>query len=280
MKRISWQPPIYSLALALGTALCLPQPAGARLPELDDAPWVGFFLAHEARRFEFGIDNQAKGRVIPQGRSGNRINALLHLPLSFVVEETMPDGRVVSRQVRTESLETEDPAATSPESVSFRGQVTGEATFEVKVEIDRGVVLIGGRITDPGTLTRNPIRFTIRTGVPSAYRNDDKTTRDFARKVSSDRLTMRMADGSRARQSTSVPVIAASEEINGEGISELIVDMEAYQDRSLQFAASEGSQLNLWNRAEGPLHDGFSINWYHDPEKDPEGNARLRIDVR
>jgi hypothetical protein len=38
--------------------------------------------------------------------------------------------------------------------------------------------------------------------------------------------------------------------------------------------------MELWNRLEQPLHEGFAINWYPDPATDPDGKSRLKFTVK
>ncbi|RPJ34997.1 MAG: hypothetical protein EHM17_04515 [Verrucomicrobiaceae bacterium] len=54
------------------------------------------------------------------------------------------------------------------EQVKFRAKVKGGATFEVMVEQNRGNILIGGRVVDPGPLT-GKLRFVLTGGSPRFY---------------------------------------------------------------------------------------------------------------
>jgi hypothetical protein len=58
------------------------------------------------------------------------------------------------------------------------------------------------------------------------------------------------------------------------------VEIGAYQGKALEFTASENSKIALWTRLEQPFNEGFSINWYPDPAKDPETKARLNFTVK
>lgn len=254
--------------------------ARADLPELNEKPWLAHFAGFESRRFNFGYTSKGKGLLIPIGKSGSPVGHTLHLPIQIVVEETLPSGTVTAKQIKPETLETKDAASDKFEKLSFTGKVTGDASFEAHLEVNRGVVSIGGRMLDPGTLTKNPVRFCIRVGVPSLYRYDSKDTKAFRDKVSRDELRLVWTDGKRLRVPGDEEVDARSPEVNGSGIADLELNAAAYQGKKISLAATAGSSMALWHRHAQPLYEGFSINWYPDPEKDPEGKSRLSFEVK
>jgi hypothetical protein len=259
-------------------------PCPAALPGLDEKPWFGHFLAYEDKKFSFGLTSNAEGKLTPMGRSGQPISKVLALPLAFVVEEILPNGRNITKKILPDTLETKDPATTKPGSVSFRGKVTGGASFEGHIEVEHGVVAAGGRLLDPGTLRKNPLRFAIRVNFPSAYRNeakaDKKTMREFERKLKDDRFSILWTDGKRLKPSGDDKVDAGSKKINGPGIAELKVDVGAYQGKVFEFIATPNSRMELWSRIEQAFSDGFAINWYPDPATDPDGKSRLKFTVK
>lgn len=259
-------------------------PSEARLPALNVQPWYGHFIGLQTRAYHFGLMSTTKGSIKPIGRRGDPVSGPIQPTLTFIIEETLPDGKVVARQVREDSLKTEDAATTTlAEPVSFTGTTTGDAAFAATVELNRGVISIGARITDPGTLTGNP-RLVIRVYFPSSYRYvsaAQRQERDFQRRVRGDKLDIRNADGSRLRQDTGEAVSLNQDKFNAKGITEVKVEMDAFQGKTLTFSATGESRLALWNSSDGVIHEGFSINWQApDAEKDPEGAARLAIDVR
>ncbi len=268
--------------MAAGVAM-LSGRVGAQLPSLDVRNWVGHFLALEFRDFQFALTTHGEGKIIPFGRTGKPVGRSIQPSVSFFIEETLPDGRVVARKIQPESLESASEAATALEAVTLLGEATGGARFEVYLEADRDVISIGGRVTDPGTLNPEDLRFTVRVSFPSAYRSYSKAKqeeRTFQRRVKGDRLVLQWADGKRARHGTAEPVRLAEGALDGPGIAEMKLSVDAYQERVFVLAATEGSAIKLWNRGERPLHAGFSANWQPDPAADPEGKARLVFTVK
>lgn len=270
--------------LLLLAALLAGTPCPAALPYLNEQPWVGHFLGCSNKKFTFGLTSEAAGKLTPLGRSGKPVSYLLVLPVAFTVEEVLPDGRAITKKILTESLTTKDSPTAKPGHVSFRGSVTGGATFEGHVEVDHGVVALGGRLLDPGTSRKNPLRFGIRVTFPDAYRNqparDKQAARAFENLLKDDRLGIARIDDKRVRLTGNDKLGPDSTKINGAGIANLKVEIAAYQGKVFEFAATPHSKLELWNRLEQPVHDGFTINWFPDPATDPDAKARLRIEVK
>lgn len=259
-------------------------PCPAALPDLKEQPWLGHFLAYANRKFTFGLTSLAEGKLTPLGRSGKPINYLLVLPVAFVVEETLPDGRIITRKLQPDTLTTADPATAKPGRVSFRGSVTGGTTFEGHVEVEQGVIALGGRLLESTTPNKNPLRFGIRVTFPRSYRDeptkDKRAVRAFENQLKDDRLGIVRTDDKRVRLTGIDSLGAESTKINGPGIAELKVEISAYQGKVFEFAATPHSSMQLWNRLTQPVHDGFTINWFPDPATDPEAKARLKIEVR
>ncbi|MCX6876211.1 MAG: hypothetical protein NTW21_20755 [Verrucomicrobia bacterium] len=259
-------------------------PAPAALPSLDVNPWFGHFLAYENKKFTFGLDSSAVGKLTPLGKSGKPIGKTHLLPVTLVIEEVLPNGRTVTRKIQPDTLETKDPATAVPGKVSFRGKITGGASFEVHLEVERGVVSIGGRLLDRGTLTKNPLRFSVRATVPSAYdkvpMSGTKAAKAFGKVLKDDRLAILRTDGKRMNLTGADKLAPEPKQINGPGLAELKVEVSAYQGKVIEFSATPNSRMELSSRLEQPVHDGFAITWYPDPVKDPEGKSRLKFAVK
>jgi hypothetical protein len=285
--------PLYQVFVAtLISAVGGISSAFADLPSLPEKPWLEYFLVSENRSFIFAFNNWAGGNLIPAGKGGKEISIQYHLPVTFVIEEVLPTGATVTKKILPESLETKDKATLKPGKISFRGKVTGDASFEGFVEVERGIISVGGRLLDPGTLTKNPLRFGVRVTVPDVYRNAKKpgkegakdapkdAAKEFAKKIKDDRYSMVWTDGKRVKFDGTDKIEADPKNVNGPGIKDLKVEIAPYQGKSLEFSASENSKIALWTRLEQPFSDGFSINWYPDPAKDPETKARLKFTVK
>jgi hypothetical protein len=197
--------------------------------------------------------------------------------------ETLPGGKTSMKDLQVDSFETTDAATEKLGKVTYRGKVTGGAAFEATIEQQRGFILIGGRVTDPGTL-KNPLQFVVRVKFTSMYQKEKTETKKeisaFEKKTKGDEIKLKWTDGTRHKESLTNPVDATSPEINGPGISELELEAGAFEARKFVFTASPNSSITLSNSELGPLHKGFEIIWTADTAKDPEGKARFAIDVK
>lgn len=260
------------------------QPLSAQLPSLDDQPWLGFFAGYENKRFKIGLSSVGKVVLTPMNEKGDPVSQQLKIAVDVGVEEILPNGKTTLRQIKPETLESAETATDKLEKTTIRGKVTGDAAFEMHLSQERGVISIGGRVTDPGTLTRNPTRFVVRVRFPSAYYNqktgDKKAEKEFQKKIEDDRIDLKWTDGKKVKQTFEKEVDASAKELNGPGIAAAQVEISAYRGHKFLLIASENSSMTLWNAKPGPLHTGFSVNWTADTEKDKEGKARLSIDVK
>lgn len=260
-------------------------PASADLPSLNKQPWLGYFVIVNNNRLQFGIPSHGKATLKVIGKKGEPLSQKLAVTVDFVVEETLPDGKISVKTLIPESLESSQPATDKPKKITCRGKVKGDATFEVSMDEDRGKILLGGRLIDRGTLTANPTRFSIQLKFPDAYPNDKqaldkKEVKEFEEKISKDRVQLTWVGGKRIKLPNDKPVDTGSKEINGSGIDSAEIEFSSYQGKKIELDASENSMMTLSNSKIEPLHAGFTVTWAADPAKDAEGKARLTIDVK
>jgi hypothetical protein len=275
-------PAVFAFALLAGL-FCKPK-ASADLPTLDEQPWIGYYAVFTNKRFNFSVTPQGKIELAPMNKKGSPVGKRLSINIDAGIEETLPDGKVVMKQIQAASLKSEQAATENLEKSSIRGQTTGGAEFELNLEQARGIIFIGGRILDPGTLTKNPIRFAVRVRIPNGYPDGidatDKSNKALLKKIKDDALTLKWIDGNRVKQDLKVTIDAASEELNGPGIASAEVEISSYHGNRFIFTAAPHSAIALRNPEPAPLHQGFTIIWAADPAKDPEGKARLAIDAK
>ena len=257
--------------------------ASAQLPALNDPPWLGYNAVYANKRFQFGVTSLGKISLTPIGDKGAPVSHALAIGLEIAIEETLPTGKVVVKNLQSATLESSQPATDKLEKTVIRGKVTGDASFETQIEQDRGMILMSGRLVDPGTI-KNPLRFTIHAKFPTAYPYDEpkdkKAEKAFEKKIEGDRIDLKWTDGKRKKQNLIDSVTAASPEINGPGIAAAQIEMVAYKGKKFVFTASENSSMNLAAENTGPLHKGFSIIWVPDTAKDKDGKARFSFDVK
>ncbi len=268
---------IFSLLL---TAQAIPRLA-AGLPIIDDPPWLGYYAVFANRDYQFTMVPRGKIALIPMGEKNQPVAQILTIPIEITIEETLPDGKIVVKEIRPDTLTSAQPATTRLEKSVVTGKVTGDAAFELTLEQSRGLLSLGGRLLDAGTL-KNPLRFSLRVRFPSAYARDKTEGKDakaFEKKTRDDRIDLKWTDMTRKKQAFDEPLDASSSALNGPGIASAALDIGAYKGRKFFFTASQHSVMTLTN-AMGPLHEGFTLHWRADPLKDPQGKARLSIELK
>lgn len=266
--------------------------AKGELPSLDDRKWVGSFVAHEGKNFEFVLSSQGKAKFSAIGKKGTPISDRLAVSLDFLVQETKPDGKIVNKSILPESLESSQPATLKPKDIVIRGKVTGDVGFEAYITENGGAISVGGKLLDPGTSVKNPLRFAIRASFPNPYgdvkqkaaENDKvavkKEAKAMEKTMEKDRVMLKWTDGKSAKPKLIEPVDASSKEINGPGIAALSAEFSTYQEKKYILIASENSSMTLFNSAPKPLSEGFAVLWVADVAKDPDAKARLNVEVK
>jgi hypothetical protein len=260
-------------------------PLSAELPTLQEKEWLGYFVGVEDKDFLFGVTTAGKSTLRVLDEKGGSISSKLAVALLFEVEEVLPDGRTSVRKILPASLESAQVATTEPKDVAIKGKVKGDAAFEVQVTEDRGVISVGGRLLDRGTLTKYPVRFSVSMKFPSVYlygkvQADKKKQKAFDEKIENDSVRLIWTDGKKTKLSTNEPLDAKSKEVNGPGISAAEIEFSPYREKKFLVTASEGASLVMANEKAGPLSEGFTLTLVSDPVKDAEGKARLRFEVK
>lgn len=254
----------------------------AELPMIEEQPWIGYYAAFANKNYDFGVTSQGNIEIRPMRNKTTPVGKKLCIKVDAGIEEILPDGSRVMKKINVDTLESEQGATDKLEKTSIRGKVTGDAEFELNLEQSRGIIFIGGRVMDPGKLTKNPVRFAVRVSIPNAYpdEEDSKTGKSFLKKIKDDLLEVKWTDGKRAKQDFEKAVDATSKELNGPGISSAEITIGCYNGKRLMFTASPNSAITLRNPQTRPLHEGFVIQWTADTTKDPDGKARLAMEVK
>ncbi|MEY4246342.1 MAG: hypothetical protein RLZZ245_3927 [Verrucomicrobiota bacterium] len=273
------------------------QPLAAELPALQNQPWLGYFAVHASKRYEFKVA-AADGEItlIPVGEGAPILGNLL-INIDLGIEETLPDGTTVLKPVRADTIESADPATDQLSKSIIRAKTVGEASLEITIEQSRGIVFIGSRVLDPGTI-KNPIRGVVTAIFPNvnppakeANNHGELDERDAKRaakkeaKAAEDRLKddsidLKWTDGKRQKITFEKVVDASSAEINGPGIAAAEIKIAAYGNKKFFFTAAPNSAVKLSNTKPASLSEGFSIQWAPDLTKDKDGKARLALEVK
>lgn len=259
-------------------------PSYATLPGLGEKEWIGHFLGYDGRKIRFGLESKGRAKLQILKKDGAPLGQRLAVVIDFLIEEVQPDGSAVPRALVPDSLESTSPATKELKNISFRGKVKGDATFEVVINEERGAIVLGGRVLTPGTL-KGPLRFAIRAKVPAAYPSakkagDRKIERAFEDKIKNDRLTVEVLDGKRVRRETGEILSPEDRLPERTLLSAVRAEFGSYGGRKLGFTASEHSTMELSESQVKPLHQGFTVHWRPDPANDPQGKARMTIEVK
>jgi hypothetical protein len=277
-----------SILCAIATGLICAagiSPCAADLPMIQKGESLGYFIAIKDKNFKFGINTDGKAEIRVVSKKGDFVGGKLKVTVDFQVEQIMPDGKITRHAILPETLESTQPPAEDPKQTVIRGKVKGNASIEITAEKGRNGVLLGGRVVDPGTLTANPIRFSIVLKTPDVY---EEAKKEWAKnggkgkeaKLKEDGIELVMADRKKVKVSTSESIDASTEEFNGPGIIAAEITLGAYHGKAFELAASPNSSLVFSNTKPGPLHDGFSVKWTADIGKDPNGTSRISIAVK
>lgn len=260
-------------------------PASAQLPSLTDKDHLGYFVAADRRTLQFRIESDGRTVINVLDSKGLPLNKDYAISVAFNVEETTPDGKTISRKFIPDSLQSEQEATTKPKDLTIKGKVTGDIEFEASVTEDRGAFILGGRLLNPAGL-KNPTRFTIDVGIPKAVpkskkdEDEKKAAKEQKERIKSDKVQLLWTDGKKARITSDQEVEGSSKEVTGPGITSASIEFAVFEERKITVTASPNSSIRLSNKAKQSLSEGFTLSWSADPAKDPDGKARVAIEVR
>jgi hypothetical protein len=262
----------------------------AQLPMAKDTPELGYFALVEEKKFKFSINTAGEIQLQPLNREKNPEGEPLNIQPSIV--ETQPDGNDLARGLMANSLETKDAPAARLTKTSYRGKADNDAVMEAAVESSHGMIFLGGKILANGKST-NPqhVRFAIplhhlyngdKSRIAEIENAEDKQKqqKEFNKKTRNDSISLRLAGGKRLKYKMQEPIEALNEQIKGAAIEQVELEYAAYPDHKFLFAAAPNSQITLEAGKGVPLHTALTIHWKSNPEKDPEGKARLALQVK
>jgi hypothetical protein len=264
--------------------------ANAQLPMAKDAPELGYFALLMEKKLKFGINTEGEIEIQPLNRERNPEGELLKIEPSIV--ETQPGGNAIPRRLVANTLETKEAPAARLTRTSFRGKADNDALMEVSVEASRGVIFLGGRILEKGQ-SINPQHVGFAIPMHHVYTGDtnriaeienaeekEEEQKAFMKKTRNDSISLRLAGGKRLKYKMQEPIEPLNEKIKGVAIEQVELEYAAYPDHKFLFTAAPNSEIALVAGNGSPLHTALSIHWKANPEKDPEGKARLALQVK
>lgn len=256
---------------AFTSCFLLAMPAAhAELPAFTEKPWLGYFLAIKDRKSQFSITSKGKAALDPLKRDGTPLNIFNGVKVNFEIRETMPDGKIVRKNIKPDTLASPSPATLNPtEPVTITGKTTGDAKFELSIIPDRRGFALSGRVIENGTLT-NPLNFAISIDFTPyrAEKRDKDEEKKFMKKIRRDEIRATTVDGKRAKLSFSDEGNPAT--AYPEGFNSVEIRTEGYAGLGFQLDASENSKIVLEDKGDRPLHKGFSLIWTVNENADPK----------
>lgn len=268
------------ISVALGTFLT-PSIAEADLPGLKEQPYIGYFIGIEHRKkMRFGVTAKGQGVINPLDDDGEPVFAKVPFQVNFTIIETLPDGKMVRKQINSDTLASEQPATEDPKSpITFRGKVTGDAAFEVTVHPERGGVAVTGKLTDKGTLI-NPLHFEISLDLkpyPNNPGDEPAKIKSFEERAEKDVLKYVTVSRKRGKiefldETNPVTVV-------GESLSSLNFKTDAFDDNEFEIQTTEKAKMTFADNGSKPLWNGFNLLWRVDEGADAAAQ-RLTITAR
>lgn len=262
--------------------------ASAELPTLSQPPLLGFHTGYMNKKYQFGIAGNGEITLKMVDNKGVVSPSPFHVRFSIGLEETLPDGKASFRAIKLETIESAQAPNGNFDKTVITGKVNGDAVVEATFEQIRGVISVGGRVVEPGTLVKNPVRFVTRMIFPTPYPHDldiDKTSdkkeaKAFEEKIKNDRISMKWTDGKGKKLGFSEDVDATTAEVNGPGIAAAEIEVSLCAGKKFLLASSPNTAMKLQNAKPAPLYRGFAVHWSPDPAKNVDGKARVSIELK
>lgn len=243
------------------------------LPQLDDKPWTGWFAGYETRKFRFGVNREGEAYLMPMKNRDETIYNKNWIRLTPVIEVVREGRGPITKKIEMNGWAAQTEASDEAEKISYRGTVTGGAVFEVTIEIDGATIRMGGRLVEEGTLAGEKLRFGVRAKMPNLhYREKDEDKLED--KTGDDRYDFIRVGGEKEKLDGWDMV--DGDEFTQDGFSAVRIDMESYEGR-LDMIAGPGGHFEIWTGGEKRAYQSMSVNWIHQPEKDPNGEARFEL---
>ena len=253
-------------------------PLMAELPSLEEKPWYGYYAGTVGKRAAIGLDTDGGAVIIPV-KNREFMTTQFYIPLNYLIEEVLPNGKTVVKKIDFDSLESATPATVKPDRILFKGKTEGDVTFEGYFEVSRGVVMVGGRILEKGTVT-NPLKFSIQAVFPQSYKNAKKEEKEWKKKIEDDKLEVRLADGKKGKVTGADTFDPTVPEFAGP-ISQVEMEIAEFGDGKFTFTAAPNSKIAIkHSKIGGPFYEGITLTWEADPATDPQGKARLAIELK
>jgi len=254
--------------------------AQAELPSFPKAPWLGYFAYGKDDKMLIKISSEGDISSHPLGKDGEQ-KAYLKVPFEILLRETLPNGRTRNIPFDPKGLQSESELTDDLREMTITGEFGEGAKFEVTIHFKRDILTLGGRITETGS-QKHPLSFHLRSR-HHHYHGDllrrlDGDQKEFDKIVGLDWLELHHIDKNKEKlQLTDLVGRSTDESRNGPGSSKVEIQANIIdkKKRLLILETKGNSLLNLITKRDGPLHQGYFIEWSPNQEKDPKNEARL-----
>jgi hypothetical protein len=287
---------ISSIFISLTLLTCCDR-LTAELPTINHDPWFGFFAGYDGSRSRFGVAGD--GTLYYNHNNDELTNVGGGHPhrIHPTVEETLPNGTIITNRLLPETLETNEPATDKPVKTRYRGKVNNGVVIEVEVEYNRRRIRVSGRIVDDGEV-KNPIRFALLTEAPPYYLlyrekellananadekpNLEKFLDRLKNQASKEDLVLTRLDGKRIKQPLLEPAAFDSPGFNGDGFRDMDLDFQWLNGRRISFTTGRGSRMMLRSAGGNPVFKhGFSFICIPNPTMGNDATSELIITTR
>jgi hypothetical protein len=248
------------------------------LPTLQDKPWLGCFVGHEGRGFDFALGADGKSEIHFK-KGSKRISVFSYFPVTYILEEQV-NGKWVSRQIKEDGFETNDKPTEEPEKVTFIVTYTGDTKLEVTHEFDSGEVTIGTKLASK--TTENPLRWGVRVTVPDLFRNikeDDLSERELKKKVDAE-VTGETVKGQRVKADLYEKPKLDGPDYFGDGAKTISFESDKIAGRELVLSTVDEDAGSFEIRQTKDAYHGFNIFWWPDAAKSASSDGHLLLKVK
>ena len=262
----------------LGFAVTAPALAGERLPGLAPKKWLGCYIGHEGRKFEWAVRQNGVSVLYLLNRR-ERSTRVDKPEVRCVLEEQV-DGRWVRRKSDDEDFEYSHEASTEVEESTITFSYTGDTKVAVTYKFDDEGVTMSARIAEK--TTNNPLRFGFELVMPEVWSNsgdEELRERDLRDRIEDAEIrAVRTSDGKKLRYRLWESVKLEDEEHLGGGADEISIEIAKFgRGRVVLKPGADKTPLRvLHSRA---LYSGFRVAWFPPLEKLGEDGSQLSITV-
>ena len=279
MKRMNR---ILFVAAALSSTMTL---TAAELPELKEQPWMGCWIGHDQRAFDYSIVAQTgRGWLYPKVR---RSEGYVHagdndrFQLVFIVEEQV-NGKWTRRMMTEDGFETKQEASDEVEECGFVATYEGGSKTRILHHFERGKITVSTELVHKAS--ENPFRAGILILTPKIHnvleRQKVPSEDEIEDIMDDDEIRAVRADGKRFKFKLHEKVTLGDPELLGDGASEFSLEVKRYGGKPIIFssAAKGGGQIHFQQSKR--LFHPYRVTWYPAENKKPSQGAELVIQFK